>query len=116
MRPLFHPPIEDIKPEAILHALSDTERAAIFAHIGGDGSGGTCTASGDVCGRVIPRSSLSAHIKVLREAGLIRCERHGVEMHNHSRVGELDKHLRDLVTATLGAYRWFYTDRGNKRG
>jgi hypothetical protein len=31
MRPLFHPAIEDVRPEAILHALADPDRAAIFA-------------------------------------------------------------------------------------
>jgi hypothetical protein len=33
MRPLFHPSIEDVTVEAILHALSDPVRVAIFAQI-----------------------------------------------------------------------------------
>ncbi|RUP12020.1 MAG: transcriptional regulator, partial [Methylobacterium sp.] len=33
MRPLFHPAIDDVRPEAILHALADPSRAAIFAKI-----------------------------------------------------------------------------------
>jgi len=70
MRPLFHPAIEDLKPEAILYALSDPERVAIFAQIAGLGSAGTCTALANLGGRVIPKSSLSQHMKVLREAGL----------------------------------------------
>ncbi len=39
---------------------------------------------------MIPKSSLSNHFKVLREAGLIRSERHGVEMRNHSRWDEVE--------------------------
>jgi hypothetical protein len=62
-------------------------------------------------GRVIPKSSLSAHIKVLREAGLIRCERHGVEIRNHPRCSELDQHLIDLVRSIFAAYGWYYGDK-----
>jgi DNA-binding transcriptional ArsR family regulator len=108
MKPLFHPAIEDVSPEAILHALSDPERAAICAHIGGEGSGRTCTAFAATGDRVIPKSSLSQHIKVLREAGLIRCERHGVEMRNFPRCDEMDQHLRDLVRSIFAAYGWYY--------
>lgn len=104
MRPLIHPAIEDLKPEAILYALSDPERVAIFAQIAGVGSSGTCTALSNLGGRVIPKSSLSQHMKVLREAGLIRGERHGVEMRNHSRCQEVDKRFPGLVAAILGAY------------
>jgi hypothetical protein len=33
MRPLFHPSIQDITVEGILHALSDPVRVAIYADI-----------------------------------------------------------------------------------
>lgn len=113
MRPLFHPAIEDVRPEAILHALSDPERAAIYATIAGNGYGATCASFADTGERVIPKSSLSQHIKVLREAGLIRCERHGVEMRNHSRLLEFAEPLRNLVVAALSAYKQCYGDRKN---
>ncbi len=80
MRPLFHPAIEDVRPEAILHALADPSRAAIFATIMRAGCVEACSALAAVGDRVIPKSSLSNHFKVLREAGLIRSERHGVEL------------------------------------
>jgi hypothetical protein len=35
MRPLFHPSIEDVTVEGILHALSDPVRVAIYAQIVG---------------------------------------------------------------------------------
>jgi len=104
MRPLFHPAVEDLKPEAILYALSDPERVAIFAQIAGLGSSGTCAALANLGGRVIPKSSLSQHMKVLREAGLIRGERHGVEMRNHSRCQEVDARFPGLIQAILSAY------------
>ena len=104
MRPLFHPAIEELQPEAILHALSDPVRAAIFAQISGAGRAEACSAFAMVGNRAIPKSSLSHHIQVLREAGLIRCERHGVEMRNHSRCLEVDERFPGLLPAILSAY------------
>ncbi|RFB97327.1 transcriptional regulator [Rhizobium leguminosarum bv. trifolii] len=104
MRPLFHPALEDIRPEAILYALSDPERAAIFAWLSGAGCGGTCSALGQLGERVIPKSSLSNHFKVLRESGLILSERQGIEMRNQTRCAELDKRFPGLIKAILTAY------------
>jgi DNA-binding transcriptional ArsR family regulator len=108
MKPLFHPAIADVRPEMILHALADPERAAICAQIGGTGSGHTCSTYAKAGDRVIPKSSLSQHIKVLREAGLIRCERHGVEMRNYPRCDDLDEHLINMVKSIFRAYGWYY--------
>lgn len=104
MTPLFHPAIGDVRPEAVLHALSDPVRAEIFAQISGAGCVRACSAFAVVGDRTIPKSSLSHHIKVLREAGLIRCERYGVEMRNHSRCGEVNERFPGLLPAILGAY------------
>jgi DNA-binding transcriptional ArsR family regulator len=104
MRPLFHPAIEDVQPEAILHALSDPSRAAIFANILRAGCVEACSAVSAVGDRVIPKSSLSNHFKVLREAGLIRSERHGVEMRNHSRWVEVNARFPGLLAAIINAY------------
>lgn len=104
MRPLFHPSIEDVRPEAILHALSDPVRAAIFTEIAGMGCVQGCSTFSHVGERAIPKSSLSQHFKVLREAGLIRSERQGVEMRNSSRCGEVDARFPGLLAAILAAY------------
>src|SRR3569833_3706258 len=104
MRPLCHPVIEDVQPQAILHTLSDPARAAIFAKIIGAGVVEACSAVSEVGDRVIPRSSLSSHFKVLREAGLIRSERHGVEMRNHSRYAEVEARFPGLLPAIINAY------------
>ena len=104
MRPLFHPAIEDVQPEAILHALSDPNRAAIFANIMRAGCVQACSAVSALGDRVIPKSSLSNHFKVLREAGLIRSERHGVEMRNHSRWIEVEARFPGLLAAIINAY------------
>ncbi len=104
MRPLFHPPIETVQPEAILHALSDPSRAAIFARIMTAGCVEACSVVSAVGDRVIPKSSLSNHFKVLREAGLIHSERHGVEMRNRSRWAEVDARFPGLLSAIISAY------------
>ncbi|GJD96482.1 ArsR/SmtB family transcription factor [Methylobacterium iners] len=104
MRPLFHPAIEDVSPEAVLHALSDPSRAAIFANIMRAGCVEACSALSAVGDRVIPKSSLSNHFKVLREAGLIRSERHGIEMRNYSRWAEVNARFPGLLAAIINAY------------
>jgi DNA-binding transcriptional ArsR family regulator len=104
MRPLFHPSIEDITVEAILHALSDPVRVAIFADIAGSGCSQNCSTFVNVSERPIPKSTLSQHFKALREAGLIRGERQGVEMQNTSRCTEIDKRFPGLLAAIVSAY------------
>ena len=63
-----------------------------------------CSAVSSLGDRVIPKSSLSTHFRVLREAGLIRSERHGVEMRNHSRWDEVNARFPGLLPAIINAY------------
>jgi DNA-binding transcriptional ArsR family regulator len=104
MRPLFHPSIEDITVEAILHALSDPVRVAIFSDIAGSNCSQNCTNFVNVSERPIPKSTLSQHFKALREAGLIRGERRGVEMQNTSRCTEIDQRFPGLIAAIVNAH------------
>ena len=104
MRPLFHPAIEDVPPAAILHALSDPNRAAILVNIMKEGGAKPCSSVAALGDRVIPKSSLSVHFKILREAGLIRSERHGVEMHNTLRLSEVNARFPGLLGAIINAY------------
>ena len=105
MRPLFHPSIDDVQLGAILHALSDPVRVEIFANIASTDCAQTCTAFSSVGDRTIPKSSLSQHFKVLREAGLIRSERQGVEMRNLSRCVEIQERFPGLLAAILDAHK-----------
>ena len=52
----------------------------------------------------VPKSTLSQHFKVLREAGLIRSERRGVEMQNASRCAEVESRFPGLIPAVMSAY------------
>jgi DNA-binding transcriptional ArsR family regulator len=105
MRPLFHPSIEDVTVEAILHALSDPVRVAIFADIVGSDCSQNCSNFLNVSEKPIPKSTLSQHFKALREAGLIRGERRGVEMHNTSRCAEIEKRFPGLIMAIVNAHK-----------
>jgi DNA-binding transcriptional ArsR family regulator len=104
MRPLFHPSVEDITVEAVLHALSDPVRVAIYADIVGSECSRSCSNFLKVSDKPIPKSTLSQHFKALREAGLIRGERRGVEMHNTSRCAEIDMRFPGLIEAIVKAY------------
>jgi DNA-binding transcriptional ArsR family regulator len=104
MRPLFHPALEDVAVEGILHALSDPVRAAIFIQIAAVGCARTCSAFNQVGERTVAKSTLSQHFKVLREAGLIRSERHGVEMRNTSRCAEIETRFPGLISAIVNAH------------
>jgi DNA-binding transcriptional ArsR family regulator len=115
MRPLFHPAIEDITVEGVLHALSDPVRVAIFVDIASSNCSQTCSEFLQVSEKTIPKSTLSQHFKVLREAGLILGERHGVEMRNISRCGEIDKRFPGLIAAILNAHKVQLASQAAKR-
>ncbi len=114
MRPLLHPSAEDITVEAILHALSDPVRVDIFSRIVGADSPQTCSAFLEVDDRPVPKSTLSQHFKALRDAGLIRSERKGVEMHNTARCEEVDRRFPGLLSAIMAAHR-AQAQRGARR-
>ena len=103
MKPLFHPAIEDVTVEGILHALSDPTRVAIYAAIATSSCEHTCSSLSKIVDRPIPKSTLSVHFKALRESGLIRSERQGVEMRNTSRCPEIEQRFPGLIPAIVSA-------------
>lgn len=104
MRPLLHPAIDDVPVEAILHALSDPVRVAIFVDIVGQDCTQKCSNFIHLNDTPIPKSTLSQHFKILREAGLIRGERRGVEMHNVSRCAEVEQLYPGLLPTIVQAH------------
>ena len=104
MRPLYHPSVADITVEGILYALSDPVRAQIYAQIAASECPLICSNFRILDNRRLPKSTLSQHFKVLREAGLIHSERKGVEIHNTTRCSELKERLGEMLTAILAAY------------
>ncbi|KEZ76152.1 ArsR/SmtB family transcription factor [Salinisphaera hydrothermalis] len=105
MRPLTHPSTDDVSLEAILHALSDPVRMAIYAELEHADGPQSCTRFATALERGIPKSTLSQHFRVLREAGLVHSERQGVEMRNTSRRADIDRRFPGLLDAIMSAYR-----------
>ncbi|WP_206740831.1 ArsR/SmtB family transcription factor [Euryhalocaulis caribicus] len=97
MRSLHHPAAGAITLEGVLHALSDPARLQIVRNLD-ESCPRTCGEAG--CPS-LPRSTLSHHFRILREAGLVRSERDGVSMRNTLRRDELDKRFPGLLAAVL---------------
>lgn len=105
MKPLFHPSIEDITVEGILHALSDPVRVAIFIDIARANCARNCSNFLEMSGQSVPKSTLSQHFKALREAGLIKSQRQGVQMHNTSRCAEIEQRFPGLLPSIINAHQ-----------
>ena len=105
MRPLAHPALDDITLAGILHALADETRVAIFVDIASSNCSQRCAAFSTVSERTVPKSTLSQHFRALREAGLIRSERQGVEMLNVSRCAEIETRFPGLIGAIVKAHK-----------
>ena len=97
--------MNDVTVEGILHALSDPVRVQILVDIVRAQYPQICSNFLIVNDKTLPKSTLSQHFKILREAGLIRSERKGVEMHNVSRCEELAEPFGGLVTAIVESYK-----------
>lgn len=104
MRTLIHPSMNDATVEGILHAFSDPVRVQIYMDIAKAECPKTCSTYSSVKGKEIAKSTLSQHFKILREAGLIRSERVGVEMHNKTRCAELRERFGPMIMAIIDAY------------
>jgi DNA-binding transcriptional ArsR family regulator len=97
--------LNEITVAGILYALSDPVRVSIFMQLArADCAKSCCTFLNSRDGPV-PKSTLSQHFKILREAGLIRSERKGVELRNHTRCAELKRTFGPMINAILQAYQ-----------
>tara|TARA_B100000614_G_scaffold126289_1_gene112765 strand:- start:47 stop:352 length:306 start_codon:yes stop_codon:yes gene_type:complete len=97
MRPFKHPKIEDVALEHVLHALSDPLRMEIVRQLADEGEA-SCTA----LDRGRPKSSMSHHFRVLRDAGLVSTRNDGTVHMNSLRRDDLDKRFPGLLSAVLG--------------
>lgn len=105
MRPLSHPKLDEITVEGILHALSDPVRLAIYRRLAASECKKNCSAFLHVKEEAaLPKSTLSQHFRILREAGLICSERKGVELINSTRCAELKEKFGPLIGAIVEAH------------
>lgn len=96
MRAYNHPDPKDFVLERIFHALSDPVRLEIVRHLAGVNEA-TC---GELDGGR-PKSSVSHHFRILREAGLVQTRIAGTVHQNTLRRKELDGRFPGLLAAVL---------------
>jgi DNA-binding transcriptional ArsR family regulator len=102
MRPLAHPSVDDLSLAGILHALSDPVRLDIVLYLSHCGCEVNCVSSAkDLSG--LSKSTLSHHFRILREAGLVRSERRGVELLNRLRLEEIERRFPGVIRSILAA-------------
>jgi DNA-binding transcriptional ArsR family regulator len=95
-RAFNHPSAKDITIDGILYALADPERRKIVVKLLGSES----MSCSKACTTLSP-STVSFHHKILRETGLIRSEKIGVEVINSLRKKEIDKRFPGLLDSIL---------------
>ncbi|WP_339419343.1 MULTISPECIES: ArsR/SmtB family transcription factor [unclassified Pseudomonas] len=96
MRAFKHPPLEDLTLERLLYALSDPVRLEIVRCLAGVPEA-TC---GELDGGR-PKSSMSHHFRVLRDAGLVQTRSAGTTHLNSLRGDLLDERFPGLLQTIL---------------
>lgn len=95
----MHPATTDLQLSAILAALADPMRLKIVqALMERDNSQSCCQAT--PCPNMA-KSTLSNHFRILREAGLIRTEKKGVENLNSLRLADINARFPGLLKSIL---------------
>jgi DNA-binding transcriptional ArsR family regulator len=94
MKTPYHPPIDSIPFTKVLHALSEPNRIKIVRCLSESGQN-NCTAY--TMKLMLPKSTVSHHIKVLREAGLIQARIEGKEHIYSLRHEEIDEKFPGLL-------------------
>lgn len=100
MRPFKHPEPGDFVLERVLYALSDPVRLEIVQHLAQVDQASCGELDG---GR--PKSSMSHHFRVLRDAGLVCTYRAGTTHMNSLRLTEMESRFPGLLKAILGQVR-----------
>ena len=98
MRNLYQPERADIELADVLYALSDPIRLQIVREIAERGEKSCSGLSMDM-----PKSSVSYHFKVLREAGVTRTRVSGTQRFMALRRDDLELRFPGLLAAVLSA-------------
>ncbi|MBA2174916.1 helix-turn-helix transcriptional regulator [Halobacillus locisalis] len=94
----YHPPIESIHFTKVLHALSEPNRVKIIRCLN-ESFENNCTAYS--LKLMLPKSTVSHHIKVLREAGLIQARIEGKEHIYSLRREEIEAKFPGLLQTVI---------------
>lgn len=99
MRAYTHPNPEDLTLERLLYALSDPVRMEIVRHLAGVAEASCGELDG---GR--PKSSMSHHFRVLRDAGLVQTRSVGTTHLNALRAEDLEGRFPGLLASILAQH------------
>ncbi len=91
-----HPAVEEVELSDVLFALSDATRLGIVRALG-DGKEHSC---GELTGD-IPKSTMSHHLKILREAGITQTRPDGMRCRVTLRRADLNRRFPGLLAAIL---------------
>lgn len=97
MNQLKHPTIKEIAMTDVLYALADPLRLEIVRQLYTSSDALTCTQ----LNQGQPKSSMSYHYRILREAGVIRTHVAGRERFNLLRKSELDQLFPGLLSGVM---------------
>ena len=100
MRPFKHPAPTEFILERVLYALSDPVRLEIVRHLAQVAEASCGELDG---GR--PKSSMSHHFRVLRDAGLVCTYRVGTTHMNSLRLEDIESRFPGLLKAILDHIR-----------
>ncbi|PRY34818.1 ArsR/SmtB family transcription factor [Umezawaea tangerina] len=97
MRALQHPEVDSVELTTVLSALADPVRLRIVAEL--------ARAGGVVCGQFdvpVSMSTLSHHLKVLREAGVLRVTPQGSYRTHELRMDEMERRFPGVLQSITG--------------
>lgn len=100
MRPLFHPSLDEVTLASVLNALADPVRLDIVLRLAASNCELSCSAAATGVAE-LPKSTLSFHLRILREAGIIRSERKGTQVCNVLRCTEIESKFPGLIQTVL---------------
>lgn len=99
MRSITHPDTGQLSLETVLHALSDSVRLEIVRELGRAGE--LSCGSLDV---PVSKSTLTHHLKVLRDAGLTRTRADGVQRMVSLRLEDVEERFPGLLVCILAHF------------
>lgn len=94
---LYHPPREELELTAVLHALSDPHRLRIVRRLAEENDSRRC----GTFELGISKSTMTHHLRVLREAGVIEQCPEGTAKLNTLRREDLERRFPGLLEAVL---------------
>ena len=95
------PAADQLDLSTVLAALADPGRLAIVRALAAQGEE-CCNRVGELAGLTVGKSTLSHHMKVLRESGVTRTRAQGTHRYVSLRRNELDEAFPQLLDAIVG--------------